>query len=139
MTEDIENFRFNTAISAMMIFVNKAEKKGLTEKTYEIFLKVLAPFAPHLTEELWEKAGKKTSIHLESFPDVDETLVKDDEITIGVQVNGKIRGSITIAADATEAEAVEIAQREVGVKRHLAKKPDRVVYVSGKILNLITK
>lgn len=136
--EDIEAFKFNTAVSAMMIFVNAAEKEGLTAASYEAFLKLLAPFAPHLCEELWAEAGHGTSIHLEAYPMADAELAKDDLVTIGVQVNGKVRGRITIAPDAEEAAAIAAARADATIARHLTDgEIDKVVYVPGRILNLI--
>lgn len=135
---DIEAFKFNTAVSAMMIFVNQAEKYNLTKETYETFLKLLSPFAPHLTEELWAELGHATSIHLESFPVADEALARDTEVTIGVQFNGKVRGSITIAPTASEAEALAAASLDSDLAARIASAPVvKVVYVPGKILNLI--
>jgi len=94
VSEDIEAFKFNTAVSAMMIFINVAEKEGLSDNTYATFLQLLAPFAPHLTEELWRDHGMSDSIHLATFPEFDPTLAKDDLVTIGVQINGKMRGKL---------------------------------------------
>lgn len=136
--DDIEAFKFNTAISTMMIFVNSAEKSGLSSSSYESFLKLLAPFAPHLTEELWEAAGHTGSIHLEAYPEADEDLAKDHSVTIGVQVNGKSRGVILIAVDADENTAVEAAKREASVAKYLeGASIKKVIYVPGRILNLI--
>jgi leucyl-tRNA synthetase len=136
--EDIESFKFNTAVSAMMIFVNAAEKTGLTKDAYDCFLRLLAPFAPHLTEELWSALGHTTSIHTENYPEADEALAKDETIAIGVQVNGKSRGVIVIAADAEENTAVEAAKREESVAKYLNDNQiKKVVYVPGRILNLI--
>lgn len=138
VADDIEAFKFNTAISAMMTFVNIAEKEGLTKHSYETFIQILAPFAPHVTEELWERSGHTTSVHLEAFPVADEAFLADAERTIGVQVNGKHRGSITIAADAPEADAVAAARANADVARHMeGKEVAKVVYVPGRILNLI--
>ncbi len=140
LSQDIPVYKFNTAISAMMIFVNLVEKNSLSKESYEIFLKILAPFAPHLTEELWStKVGKKTSIHIESFPQADMKLTIDNEKTIGVQINGKIRGSITIPIDASE----EIAMSEVYSDSSLSKRLTnssitKIIYVPSKILNIIT-
>ena len=103
----------------MMEFVNAAEKTGLSQNSYESFLKLLAPFAPHLTEELWHEAGKETSIHLETFPEATAAMLVIDEVTIGVQVNGKNRGSITIAPDATELTAMEAAAAVPSVAKWL--------------------
>ena len=134
---DIPEFKFNTAISACMVFVNLAEKEGLTSTTYEAFLRLLAPFAPHLTEELWTAAGHTTSIHLEAYPEADPALAADDQVTIGVQVNGKVRGDITIAPDADEAAALAAAKAAAGVAKWLTGEPKKVIYKPGKILNLI--
>jgi leucyl-tRNA synthetase len=139
LENDIVLFKFNTAISAMMIFINLAEKEGLSKKSYETFIKVLAPFAPHLTEELWEMLGNTKSVHLESFPTFDATLTKDNEVTIGVQINGKMRGSITIGVDATQEEALIAVQKHPSLQRHLEAGVDRIIYIQGKILNVIVQ
>ena len=135
---DIEEFKFNTAVSAMMIFVNAAEKATLTNESYQNFIKLLAPFAPHLTEELWANAGNDTSIHLETYPVADEDLAVDDMVTMGVQINGKSRGSITIAADADEETAVFAAKSDPSLAKHLeGGEVTKVIYVPGRILNLM--
>lgn len=135
---DIEQFKFNTAVSAMMSYINTAEKTGLTQLEYEQFLQLLAPFAPHLSEELWQQLGHLDSIHGSTFPDYSESLTQDEWVTIGVQVNGKVRGDITVAPDASESEVVAAAQAEVNVARHLTEgNLSKVIYKPGKILNLI--
>lgn len=135
---DIPQFKFNTAISALMVFVNHAEKAGLTKDTHETFIKLLSPFAPHLTEEIWHNLGYAHSIHLEDYPQYDETLATDNEVTIGVQINGKMRGSITIAPDATEAEALTAVNSDLKLKAKVTSlKIDKVIYVPGRILNII--
>jgi len=135
---DIEDFKFNTAVSAMMIFVNAAEKSSLSKESYQAFITLLAPFAPHLTEELWALAGNDKSIHLESYPKADEALAADDEVTIGVQINGKSRGSITIAADANEEIAMAAAKADEGLAKYLKDgEVTKVIYVPGRILNCI--
>ena len=137
--DDIEAFKFNTAISAMMIFINQAEKAGLTEATYLAFLKLLAPFAPHLTEELWSSHHRTESIHCQTYPEYIEAITKDKKTTIGVQVNGKLRGKITLAVDADEAAAVAVAKQIENLDRWLDHKMVKVIYVPSKILNFITK
>lgn len=135
---DIVAHKFNTAISAMMIFVNEAEKQGIEAADYKLFLCTLAPFAPHLTEEIWHGLGHTTSIHLESYPTADDALAADDVVTIGVQINGKMRGSITIAPDTPEALAVSTALATPELQKYLeGKQPTKVIYVQGRILNLI--
>lgn len=136
--DDIVQFKFNTAISALMIFLNHAEKAGLSKSSYRIYLQLLAPFAPHLTEELWHESGYTHSVHTESFPTYDASLAVDSMVTIGVQINGKARGSITIAPDAPQATALAAAQSEPALAPRLAEKAiQKVIYVPGRILNLI--
>ena len=140
VSEDVANFKFNTAISAMMMFVNQVEKEGIALEDYEQFLKVLAPFAPHLTSELWVEIGKTSSIHSEDYPVADETLAVDDVVTIGVQINGKMRGTVTVPPTATEAEVLMEVTANEEVQRKLAgAEIVKVIYVAGKILNLIVK
>jgi leucyl-tRNA synthetase len=135
---DIEVFKFNTAISAMMIFINVAEKEGLSDNSYANFLRLLAPFAPHLTEELWREHGMSDSIHLATFPEFDPTLAKDDLVTIGVQINGKMRGKITIEPDADEETVVTAAQNDELLQEKFAgTTTKKVIYVPGRILNFI--
>ncbi len=138
VTEDIEGFKFNTAVSAMMIYVNAVEKTGLSKDSYEKFLKILAPFAPHLTEELWSSLGNEFTIHATDFPTADEGLLENEVIKIGVQVNGKVRGDITLVSNTTEDEAILLAKEQVGVAKYLeGVEIKKVVYVPGKILNFI--
>jgi leucyl-tRNA synthetase len=138
VSTDIVSFKFNTAISALMVFLNQTERLGLTEEAYCTFLTVLAPFAPHLTEELWSRSGREGSIHQQSFPQYDETLARDDVRTIGVQINGRHRGEITLAAEATEAEATAVAYENPDIAKYTNDgEVKKVIYVPGRILNLI--
>lgn len=138
LTTDIPEYKFNTAISALMVLVNTVEKNGITNEEYEVFLRLLAPFAPHLTEELWHEAGHATSVHLETFPEYDEALAADSEVTIGVQINGKVRGDITVAVDASEASVLDEAQKVPTVAKYLeGATVKKVIYKAGRILNLI--
>jgi leucyl-tRNA synthetase len=138
VTSDIENLKFNTAISALMVFVNGAEKSGLAKGDYLLFLRILAPFAPHLSEELWERAGNTESIHLESWPVADQTLVMSDTATIAVQINGKARETITISREASEEEAVTTAKADPAVAKRLEGVTiTKVIYIPGRALNLI--
>lgn len=144
VSEDIPKFHFNTAIAAMMAFLNEWEKSaGLAKPELEIILKILAPFAPHLAEELWNQLGKTSSIHLESWPT--PTNVGASEVrsqTIIVTVNGKPRGTIdtrTVRGEViTEEEAVRIAKSVDNVVKFIAgKKVKKAIYVPGKIVNLV--
>jgi len=141
VTEDIETMSFNTAISAMMILVNELYKAECrSEEALKPLVQILAPFAPHLAEELWEKMGGQGLCSLAPWPKYDRTLVADDTVTIGVQVNGKMRGTIEISPTASEDEAVGAAKAVAAVSSVLAgKNPDKVIYKAGRILNLIVK
>ncbi len=135
---DITEFKFNTAISAMMILVNQCEKEGISRASYESFVKILAPFAPHITEQIWSELGHSESIHLESFPVADPALATDLSVIIGVQINGKLRGQIEVAPDATETEVINAVQANPQLQEKLlAGTLAKVIYVPGRILNLI--
>ncbi|HVY72430.1 MAG TPA: class I tRNA ligase family protein [Candidatus Paceibacterota bacterium] len=147
--EDIEAFKFNTAVSQMMIFLNAAEKThstgseqegGLSREQWEIFLRLLAPFAPHVTEELWEKLGHTDSIHMAPWPQFDPALLASGTVTVAVQVNGKIRGSIELTTSATEDEALTLARSNPSVSKHLTGKQEaKAIYVPRKIINFVLK
>ncbi len=142
VTGDIENLQYNTAISALMILLNEAERQeqviDLPRYFFEDFLKLLAPFAPHMTEELWRELGNKTSIHKEAWPEYNESVLKEDFIEIVVQVNGKRRGSVSVRENSSEGEVREKALQIQNVRVALGDhKPQRVVYVKGRIINLV--
>ncbi len=136
---DTERFKFNTAIAALMSHLNLCEKsKPVSIKTAREFIILLAPFAPHLAEHLWEQINGEGSVHQASWPVVNEEILGFFNGEIAVQVNGKKRGSITLSADATEADAVALARNIASVRTALGgKEPQRVVYRPGKILNLV--
>jgi len=136
---DIETFKFNTAVSQLMILLNAIEKeKAVGREQWSMCLRILAPFAPHITEELWERIGETDSIHLASWPEFDESLLAASETEVTVQVNGKRRGSITLTINSTEADAVNAARKLAPVVAALGgKKPKRVIYVAGRILNFV--
>ncbi|MEK7195314.1 MAG: class I tRNA ligase family protein, partial [Patescibacteria group bacterium] len=139
--EDIENLRYNTAISAMMIMLNaiEANPKGVSLSAWQDFLKLLAPFAPHLTEEIWRTAlGNKRSIHVSGWPDYDPGALKESRLSVVVQVNGKVRDVIEIPVSAGENEIKDAALSSSKVKSFLgAGKPKKVIYVKGKLINFV--
>jgi leucyl-tRNA synthetase len=138
--EDITAFKFNTAISAMMVFVNHVEKAGIIKSDFELFLKILAPFAPHLTAEIWHELGHEKSIHLDAFPEADANLAADDLVTIGVQINGKLRGDVTISPKATAEEAKIVLYENEQLKEKLSElEIVKIIYVPGRILNIVVK
>jgi len=139
ITTDIINFGFNTAISAFMILTNAAEKTELTKSDYEIILKLLAPFAPHMTEEIWSNLGGKKSIHLEKWPEYDEEKIILEEITVVVQIDGKPRASFKASANVTQATVEKMAFTLPEVKKWLdGKQIKNTMFVKGKILIINT-
>ncbi len=139
VTEDIENFKFNTAISSMMIFMNELEKEtNVSKGTFDTFLKLLAPFAPHMTEELWSRLGHDTSIHLEDWPKYDEGKIKDEKVTIMVQVNGKVRANFEAEVGITENEAKNKALLLKEVVKWIGEsEPKKVIFVPNKIISFV--
>ncbi|MCB0383945.1 MAG: leucine--tRNA ligase [Bdellovibrionales bacterium] len=139
--EDIENMSFNTAISAMMILVNEMYKENSRPKSVLATLtQLLMPFAPHVAEELWERLGQKGLVSLSAWPSFDPALCKDDLVTMGVQVNGKMRGTIELAPDCSEEIAVKDAKALTAVANAIdGKALVKIIYKPGKILNLIVK
>jgi len=148
VTEDLERFRLNTMIAALMEFTNyltKVKETGSVadsawKETIDILLLLLAPTTPHLAEELWQRTGHEYSIHNQSWPRWNEELAKDEEITLVVQVNGKLRDRITVPASITEAEAQQLAVERQRVKPYLeGKKILKNIYVPGRLVNLVVQ
>lgn len=137
--EDIAEMKFNTAISSMMILVNEMEKsENVSKIDFQSFLKLLAPFAPHMTEEIWSQMGNEESIHISSWPVFDPEKIKEEEVTIAVQINGRVRASFSAEAGIGEAEAKAKALSMEEIKKWIGDKEiKRVIFVSGKILNLV--
>ena len=142
VTEDIEKLNFNTAISAMMILINEIYKQGhsTSKQTLKTLSQLLMPFAPHFAEEIWEKLGGEGFVSLAPWPEFHPDLVKEDMITLGVQLNGKTKGTIEVLKQESEQEALKKAQTLTSISRALEeKKLFKVIYKQGKILNLIVK
>lgn len=139
VTEDIEGFNFNTAVSAMMILVSAMEKAdGMSKDDFEKFLLVLAPFAPYMTEELWKELGHESSIHLEAWPSYDEAKTKESVITIAVQVNGKVRGDFQAPPETPEEEMKERALAVDSVQKWLdGKEPKKLIYIKGRLISIV--
>ncbi len=149
VTEDIERqFQFNTAIAAMMELVNElyeytskdlpAEKLPIVRRALETVALLLAPFAPHFSEELWRALGRETSIAGEPWPSFDAEAIKESEITLVVQVNGKVRSKLTIAAGLPDREIEAAALADAKVREHTAgKSPKKVIVVQGKLVNIV--
>ena len=140
VTEDTEAIdKMNTAISRLMVFVNTAtQAESVPKETMQIFLRLLAPYAPHIAEELWERMGNTELIANESWPTYDEGLCVDEMITIPVQVNGKVRAQIEIAADADEEAVKQISLEHPRVKQHIDGRPvKRVIVIPKRLVNVV--
>lgn len=139
VTEDVEQMKFNTAIAAMMILVNELTKQDyLLPPTYCVLLQLLNPFAPHITEELWEKMQGEGLLAQQEWPKYDSALVKDEEIELVIQVNGKVRDRLRVSADISEEEAKALVfQNEKVAKWFHGKEIKDVVFVKGKLINVV--
>jgi leucyl-tRNA synthetase len=137
--DDIETFNFNTAISAMMIFVNHLIKQDDRPKSVvEKFVLILAPFAPHIAEELWQRLGHQDSLAYEPWPEYDAELIKEKEIELAVQVNGKIKDRIIIAADADEEQIKQkVLASEKVIAAMLGKKAKKIIVIKSRLVNIV--
>jgi leucyl-tRNA synthetase len=141
VTDDIAKLSFNTAISRMMEFTNHFTTASERPRAaMEKFVLLLAPFAPHMAEELWQALGHKDSLAYEPWPEFDASLAREDSIEVPVQVNGKVRAKINIAADANSAQLEGAAKADERVAEHLAgKQIVKVVVVPGRLVNIVVK
>ncbi len=145
VTDDIEGLRYNTAISALMEYVNilrsRAGKIGtsvLSAETLDPLVIMLAPFAPHISEECWERLGHADSIFDAQWPECDEALAAEEEIQLVVQVNGRVRGRITVAATVSQDDALKVAVEDQGVRKHVdGDKIKKVIFVPGRLINIV--
>ena len=139
VTENYEDLKFNTAISQLMVFINDCYKAEELPKEYiEGFVKLLAPVAPHMTEELWEHLGHTESITYETWPAFDEAKLVDNEIEIVVQINGKMKTKLMVPTDTTKEQLQEIAMGEESIKEQIDGKTVRkVIAVPGKLVNIV--
>jgi len=146
ITYDFENVGFNTIISSLMELMNemyKARKEGAVgspewDEAANIYLRMLAPVAPHIAEELWERMGNEYSVHTQEWPTADESAIVVDEVQLGVQVNGKVRDRITVAADADEATVKAAALASENVQKFLeGKEPRKVIVIKGRLVNIV--
>jgi leucyl-tRNA synthetase len=139
--DDIEKLRFNTAISQLMILLNHLQKqKFLSLEIKKTFLQLLAPFAPHICEELWQRLGHDRSIALYPFPDYDASLLEKNMAIVVIQINGKRRGEICVPADGNREEIFEKARNEPNVASHLqGTELMKEIYVPNKIINFVVR
>ena len=139
--EDIEGLRFNTAISRMMEFVNAAMKEDVLDRAWaEQFVLTLAPFAPHLSEEVWSKLGHAETLAYESWPEYDASLLVEDTIEVPIQFNGKVRSRVVVAKDASKEALLEAARLDEAVQRNLEGKTlVKEIAVPGRMVNFVVK
>lgn len=142
VTQDIPELKFNTAIASMMEFINEWEKSpfSLTKSDLSIFIQMIAPFAPFLAEELWSWV-RKDSIHLSEWPIPDENLLKEETVTVVIQINGKVRGELQVdqAKIQDKQKIITLAQEQPGVQKWLQGSVLKTIYVPGKVVNLVVK
>ena len=141
VTEDIEGLHFNTAISQMMILVNHLSKAPqFSCETARTLVQLLAPFAPHISEELWKRLGSQPSVVTAPWPCYDSSKLVEDQVKVVFQVNGKVRGDASFVKGTSQQEVVEHAKADAKVAAHLSgKNIAKVVYVPGKILNFVVR
>jgi leucyl-tRNA synthetase len=139
VTADLERMQFNTAVAAMMEFVNELTAKGATREDLTVLVKLLGPYAPHLGDEAWERLGEKGFLLEATWPVHDEALTQDATVTLGVQIDGKVRGSVEIARDASEDDARKAALAVPNVSKHLeGRKISKFIYKPGRIIGIVS-
>jgi len=138
---DIDNLHFNTAISAMMIFLNLATKKGkVSSDTASAFTKILSPFAPHMAEELWKLLGHTKSLAYETWPEFNETYLKEDNFDYPVSFNGKMRFNIQLPVSMTKEEIIKIVLSDERTRKWLGNAtPSNIIVVPNRIVNIVFK
>jgi len=137
--EDIESLRFNTAIAQMMIFVNEATKMEQRPRSLmENLVLLLAPFAPHIAEELWQKLGHPDSLAYEPWPRFDPAKVIDDTVEVVLQINGKVRSRVQVPLNTTEKELENLALKDENMRRYMdGKRIAKTIIVKNKLVNLV--
>jgi leucyl-tRNA synthetase len=139
VSEDIENLKPNTAIAALMTLMNQLNK-GCNRAELKTVLQLLSPFAPHICDEIWEQKGFEGICSVSEWPQYSEAKCKDEEVTIAVQVNGKVRSTITVAADSADEDVIAAATADEKIKRQMeGMQIVKSIVVKNKIVNLILK
>jgi leucyl-tRNA synthetase len=138
-TKDIESLSFNTAVSGMMECLNVfTEKNNARKEQLEDFLKILAPFAPHITEELWQMLGHKKSIHLEKWPKYNEKFLIEKDFELIIQINGKMRDKIKMPIDISQENAEKLVMKQEKIKQILnGQIPKKVIFVKNRLMNIV--
>jgi leucyl-tRNA synthetase len=148
VTEDLSSFRFNTALAAMMEFNNVLLKQQHTEviqsmayrQALETMIQLLAPFAPHITEELWHLTGHTDSVHSTAWPAFAEAMVQDITFTLVIQVNGKVRDRVEVPSDISEAEVRELAVSNEKAATFIGENTiQKMIYIPGRLVNIVVR
>ena len=140
VSEDIEQMKFNTAVSSMMEFANEWHKnsEGLSKKDFTDFVKILSPFSPHLAEELWSAAGNEGFCCEQKWPKYDEKLIEEEKVLLIVQVNGKVRDKIEADAGIAQKDAEKLVLKSEKIKNLVAgKEIKRIIFVPDKLINIV--
>jgi len=139
VSKDIDNFKFNTALSAMMIFINEVDKNNLNKEIFKKLIILLSPFAPHIAEELWFNLGNKKSLIFEKWLEYDEGLIKENKIKLAIQINGKVRDFINLKLDIEESEQLKNKILNLPkIKKYLVnKKIKKFIYIKNKIISIV--
>jgi leucyl-tRNA synthetase len=137
--EDIPKLSYNTAVAAMMEYMNALRRgeRTPTRAECEPLVQLVAPFAPHIAEELWEKLGHTGSVFDARWPSFDASLAADEKFDLVVQVNGKTRGKLSVARDIDQASAVASAMREESISKFVTGDPKKIIFVPGRLLNIV--
>jgi leucyl-tRNA synthetase len=139
VTQDIERMRFNTGIAQMMTLLNETSREPVRyREVLEALVRILSPFAPHLCEELWERLGHAPSICAAPWPEFDPALCEDDEVTVVIQVNGKVRADLTVPVDTPDEDLKAMALANEKLLRNLDGRPVRkVIVVRNRLVNVV--
>jgi leucyl-tRNA synthetase len=138
VSDDIEAFKFNTAVSSLMICLNEIQDLDISISDFSQFISLLAPFAPHATEEIWGKLGYKYSIHISEWPTADKKLLRQENITLPIQINGKVRSQINVPVDIGEDELKQRVFRDQSIQKYIHnKEPKKIIIVTNRVVNIV--
>lgn len=138
VSDDIETFKFNTAVSSMMICLNEIQDQNVSISDFGQFISLLAPFAPHMTEEIWEMLGNQNSIHISAWPTANEDLILKENVTISIQINGKTRSQIDAPFNIPEEELKQLILNDTVIKKHLSdKEPKKIIVVPNRVVSIV--
>jgi len=137
--DDIPRLSYNTAVAAMMEYMNTLRRGERMPVRAEVepLVQLVAPFAPHIAEELWQRFGHEDSVFASRWPSYDEALAADEKFDLVIQVNGKTRGKVSVARDITQAAAVAAAMADPSISKFVTGEPKKIIFVPGRLLNIV--